>query len=103
MMKTDKQTKIYDEIYKELMVNYQSLEETIKQKKEEKNVLKLKNELYNKCLDDHLLEKGSKFIKEHLEENKQKVKDIDREVDELLIKKDAFRIELEVFQKEFRD
>ncbi len=99
----EKENKMKNEIYKELKVSFQSMEERIKDRKEYKKELKFKIDLYNKCLDDHLLEKGSKLIREHLEETKKEVKAVDKQIEELIVEKDAYRIELEVFEAEFRD
>lgn len=99
----EKENKMKNEIYKELKVSFQSMEERIKERKEYKDQLKFKIDLFNKCLDDHLLEKGSKLIREHLEETKKEVKDVDKQIETLKLEKDAYRIELEVFEAEFRD
>lgn len=99
----EKENKMKNEFYKELKVSFQAMEEQIKKRKEYKDQLKLKIALYNKCLDDHLLEKGSKLIREHLDETKKEVKDVDKQIEELKLQKDAYRIELEVFEAEFRD
>lgn len=99
----EKENKMKNEFYKELKVSFQAMEEQIKERKEYKDQLKLKIALYNKCLDDHLLEKGSKLIREHLDETKKEVKDVDKQIEELKLQKDAYRIELEVFEAEFRD
>ncbi len=99
----EKENKMKNEIYKELKVSFQSIEQQIKERKEYKDQLKFKIDLYNKCLDDHLLEKGSKLIREHLEDTKKEVKDVDKQIEELKLEKDAYRIELEVFEAEFRE
>ena len=99
----EKENKMKNEIYKELKVSFQSVEQQIKEKKEDKEQLKFKIDLYNKCLDDHLLEKGSKLIREHLDETKEEVKEIDKQIEELVLEKDAYRIELEVFEDAFRE
>lgn len=99
----EKENKMKNEFYKELKVSFQAMEEQIKERKEYKDQLKLKIALYNKCLDDHLLEKGSKLIREHLDETKKEVKDVDKQIEDLKLQKDAYRIELEVFEAEFRD
>ena len=75
----EKDTKLQDEIYKEL------------------------KDLYNQCLDDHLLEKGSKLIRQHLDEVKAEIKLIDDHIEELIVEKDAYRIELEVFEDKYRE
>lgn len=99
----EKENKMRNEIYKELKVSFQSVEQQIKEKKEYKELLKFKIDLYNKCLDDHLLEKGSKLIREHLDQTKEEVKEADQQIEELLLEKDAYRIELEVFEDAFRE
>lgn len=99
----EKESKMKNEIYKELKVSFQSMEERIKDRKEYKEQLNFKIDLYNKCLDDHLLDKGSKLIREHLEETKKEVKAVDKQIEDLIVEKDAYRIELEVFEAEFRD
>ncbi|MGN0131495.1 MAG: hypothetical protein ACI4AA_03535 [Lachnospiraceae bacterium] len=99
----EKENKMKNEIYKELKVSFQSVEQQIKEKKEYKEQLKFKIDLYNKCLDDHLLEKGSKLIREHLDETKEEVKEIDKQIEDLVMEKDAYRIELEVFEDAFRE
>lgn len=99
----EKENKMRNEIYKELKVSFQSVEQQIKERKEYKELLKFKINLYNKCLDDHLLEKGSKLIREHLDETKEEVKEVDKQIEELVLEKDAYRIELEVFEDAFRE
>lgn len=99
----EKDTKMRDEIYKELKVSFTSVEQQIKAQKEEKKLLKLRADLYNQCLDDHLLEKGSKLIRQHLDEVKSEMKLIDDHIEELIMEKDAYRIELEVFEDMFRE
>ena len=99
----EKDNKMKNEIYKELKVSFQGMEQKIKDKKDYKAQLKFKIDLYNKCLDDHLLEKGSRLIKEHLDETKKEVKEVDEQIEALMLEKDAYRIELEVFEAAFRD
>jgi hypothetical protein len=99
----EKENKVKNELYKELKVAFQTVEQQIKEKKEYKEQLKFKIDLYNKCLDDHLLEKGSKIIREHLDDTKKEVKEIDEQIEELVLEKDAYRIELEVFEDAFRE
>lgn len=99
----EKENKMKNEIYKELKVSFQSMEQQIKERKEYKEQVKFKIDLYNKCLDDHLLDKGSKLIREHLEAAKKEVKEVDKQIEDLTIEKDAYRIELEVFEDAFRD
>lgn len=99
----EKSNQMKNEIYKELKVSFQGMEQKIKDKKDYKTQLKFKIDLYNKCLDDHLLEKGSRLIKEHLDETKKEVKEIDEQIEALMLEKDAYRIELEVFEASFRD
>lgn len=99
----EKANQMKNEVYKELKVSFQGMEQKIKDKKDYKNQLKFKIDLYNKCLDDHLLEKGSRLIKEHLDETKKEVKEIDEQIEALMLEKDAYRIELEVFEAAFRD
>ena len=99
----EKANQMKNEVYKELKVSFQGMEQKIKDKKDYKAQLKFKIDLYNQCLDDHLLEKGSRLIKEHLDETKKEVKEIDEQIEALLLEKDAYRIELEVFEASFRD
>lgn len=99
----EKENKMKNEIYKELKVSFQSVEQQIKERKEYKEQLKFKIDLYNRCLDEHLLEKGSKLIREHLDETKEEVKAVDKQIESLAMQKDAYRIELEVFETSFRD
>lgn len=99
----EKENRMKNEIYKELKVSFQSVEQQIKEKKEYKELLKFKINLYNKCLDDHLLEKGSKLIREHLDQTKEEVKEADEQIEALGLEKDAYRIELEVFEDAFRE
>lgn len=99
----EKENKMKNEIYKELKVSFQSMEQQIKERKEYKELLKFKIDLYNKCLDDHLLEKGSKLIREHLDATKKEVKEVDKQIEDLTLEKDAYRIELEVFEDAFRE
>jgi hypothetical protein len=99
----EKENKVRNELYKELKVAFQTVEQQIKEKKEYKEQLKFKIDLYNKCLDDHLLEKGSKIIREHLDDTKKEVKEIDEQIEDLALEKDAYRIELEVFEDAFRE
>ena len=99
----EKDTRIQDEIYKELKVSFTSIEQQIKSQKEAKKLLKFRYDLYNQCLDDHLLEKGSKLIRQHLDEVKTEMKAIDDHIEELIIEKDAYRIELEVFEDRYRE
>lgn len=99
----EKENKMRNEVYKELKVSFQSVEQQIKERKEYKELLKFKINLYNKCLDDHLLEKGSKLIREHLDQTKEEVKEVDKNIEELVLEKDAYRIELEVFEDAFRE
>lgn len=99
----EKDTRLQDEIYKELKVSFTSVEQQIKAQKEAKKLLKLRADLYNQCLDDHLLEKGSKVIRQHLDEVKAEIKLIDDHIEELTVEKDAYRIELEVFEDKYRE
>lgn len=97
------ENKMRNEVYKEMKVAFQTAEQQIKEKKDYKDQLKFKIELYNKCLDDHLLDKGSKLIREHLDDTKKEVKEIDKQIEDLIIERDAYRIEIEVFEQAFRD
>jgi len=97
-MAGEKNRKFQDEVYKELKVSFISVQNQIKAKEEEKRMLKFRLELYNKCLDDHLLEKGSKIIRQHLDEVKEEILNIDLYIDNLKVEMDAYRIELEVFE-----
>ena len=99
----EKDTRLQDKIYKELKVSFTSVEQRIKAQKEEKKSLKFRADLYNQCLDDHLLEKGSKLIRQHLDEVKAEMKLIDDHIEELIVEKDAYRIELEVFEDKYRE
>ena len=71
--------------------------------KRRKKLLKFRADLYNQCLDDHLLEKGSELVRQHLDEVKAEMKLIDDHIEELIVEKDAYRIELEVFEDKYRE
>ena len=86
-----------------MKVAFQTAEQQIKEKKDYKEQLKFKIDLYNKCLDDHLLDKGSKLIREHLDDTKKEVKEVDKQIEDLIVERDAYRIEIEVFEQAFRD
>lgn len=97
------ENKMKNDVYKEMKVAFQTAEQQIKAQEDYKKQLKFKIDLYNKCLDDHLLEKGSRVIREHLDATKKEVKEIDNKIEELMVERDAYRIEIAVFEAEFRD
>lgn len=97
----ERDVRIQSEVYKELKVAFVSIEQQIKARKEEKKLLKFRVDLYNKCLDEHLLEKGSKIVRQHLDEARDEIKALDKIIEDLTIEKDAYRIELSVYEELF--
>ncbi|MCM1162548.1 MAG: hypothetical protein NC412_15195 [Roseburia sp.] len=90
-------------IYKELKVGFQTMEEQIKEVQFTKEELEVKNELYEKCLEEHLLEEGAEKVKVHLAENKAAFEECDKKLKDLFAQRDAFRIEIEAYEQFMRD
>ncbi|MBD5543640.1 MAG: hypothetical protein HDR01_05215 [Lachnospiraceae bacterium] len=90
-------------IYKELKVAFQTVEEQIKELQFLKEELEVKKELYEKCLEEHLLEEGADMVKIHLKENQDDFEECEKKLSELLSKRDAYRIEIESYEQFMRD
>lgn len=90
-------------IYKELKVAFQTVEEQIKEVQFTKEELEVKKELYEKCLEEHLLEEGADMVKVHLQENQAASEDCEKKLSELLSRRDAYRIEIEAYEQFMRD
>lgn len=90
-------------IYKELKVAFQTVEEQIKEVQFTKEELEVKKELYDKCLEEHLLEDGANMVKVHLQENEAASEECEKKLSELRSRRDAYRIEIESYEQFMRD
>ncbi|GEM_PF-885554 len=103
MTRDKKLEKMQNEVYMALKVDFNAMDQKIKEKQDYRKLLDFKAELYNKCLDDHLLEKGSKIVRVHLDEVHEEMHEVDKEIEEMIVLKDAYRIELEEFEDQYRE
>lgn len=99
----DNRLEVKLKIYKELKVAFQTVEEQIKEQQFTKEELEVKNELYEKCLEEHLLDEGGEMVKCHLQENKEAEQQCEEKLKELFAKRDAYRIEIEAYEQFMRD
>lgn len=103
MERTDAKTVVLREkIYKELKVTFQSIEQKMKDLEDEKAELNIKLEMYRECLSEHILSAGSDVVKIHLTQTQEALVAIDKEYEKLRLEKDAYRIEIEVYEKQIR-
>lgn len=99
----DNRLEVKLKIYKELKVAFQTVEEQIKEVQFTKEELDVKHELYEKCLEEHLLDEGGEMVKVHLEENQKAAKECEEKLSKLLAQRDAYRIEIESYEQFIRD
>lgn len=97
-----KTTKLKEKIYKELKVTFQSIEQQIKEIEDNKAEYAMKCELYGQCLSEHLLSSGADIIQEHLSDAHAEMENCDRELDKLKVQRDAYRIEIEIYENNMR-
>ena len=67
-----------------------------------RNLQRIKS-FFHVCWATNQSTKGSKLIRQHLDEVKAEMKFIDDHIEELIVEKDAYRIELEVFEDKYRE
>ncbi|MCR5281994.1 MAG: hypothetical protein K6E18_01370 [Lachnospiraceae bacterium] len=91
-----------EKIYKELKVTFLSIENQIKEIEENKREYEMKCDLYGQCLSEKLLSEGSDIVKEHLTEAKAEMEACDRELEKLKMQREAYRIEIEIFDANMR-
>ncbi len=91
-----------EKIYKELKVTFQGIEQQIKNLEDKKTEILMKCEMYEECLDKHLLSSGSDIIKEHLSQARLELANTDIEIEKLKLEKDAYRIEISVQEEQMR-
>ncbi|MBR4758946.1 MAG: hypothetical protein IK078_02210 [Lachnospiraceae bacterium] len=94
--------RLKEKIYKELKVTFLSIEQQIKEIEDNKREYEMKCDLYGQCLSEKLLSDGSDVVKEHLAEAKGELEACDRELEKLRHQRDAFRIELEIYEANMR-
>ena len=103
MERIDQKTiKLKEKIYKELKVTFQSIEQQIKEIEDNKAEYAMKCELYGQCLSEHLLSSGADIIQEHLADAHAEMENCDRELDKLKLLRDAYRIEIEIYENNMR-
>ncbi len=93
---------IKEKIYKELKVTFQTVEERIKKLQLLKEELDAKYELYEDCIEKHLLEEGISLIKEHREVAKQEIQQCEVDLKQLKLQKDALRIEISTYEERMK-
>ncbi len=94
--------RLKEKIYKELKVTFLSIEQQIKEIEDNKKEYEMKCDLYGQCLSEKLLSDGSDVVREHLAEAKGELEACDRELEKLRHQRDAFRIELEIYESNMR-
>lgn len=103
MERNDPNTKMREKIYKELKVNFQNLEQQIKELESLNAEYAIKCDLYGQCLAEHLLSSGSDVIKKHLEETHAKIQENEEAIKQLKLERDAYRIEIEIYENNIKD
>lgn len=103
MERTDAKTVVLKEkIYKELKVTFQGIEQKMKDLEDEKAELNIKMDMYRQCLSDHILSAGSDIVKIHLTQAQEEMVAIENEYEKLRLERDAYRIEIEVYENSIR-
>lgn len=103
MERTDAKTVVLKEkIYKELKVTFQGIEQKMKDLEDEKAELNIKIDMYRQCLAEHILSAGSDVVKIHLTQAQEAVVNIEKEYEKLRLERDAFRVEIEVYENTIR-
>lgn len=93
---------IKEKIYKELKVSFQTAEEQLKKLQMLKEELETKYELYEDCIEKHLLDEGIIFVKEHREATKQEIQQCEEDLKQLKMQRDAFRIEISTYEERIK-
>ncbi len=94
--------KLKEKIYKELKVTFLSIEQQIKEIEDSRREYDMKCELYGQCLSEKLLSDGSDIVREHLAEAKGELEAYGKELEKLKNQRDAYRIELEIYEANMR-
>ena len=94
--------RLKEKIYKELKVTFLSIEQQIKEIEDNKREYEMKCELYGQCLSEKLLSEGSDVVREHLSEAKAEMEACDRELEKLRLQREAYRIEIEIYESNMR-
>lgn len=94
--------KLREQVYKELKVTFQSIEQQIKEIEDNKTEYAFKCELYGQCLAEHLLSSGADVIKEHLADAHAEMENCDKELEKLKLQRDAYRIEIAIYENTLR-
>ena len=103
MERNDPSTKMREKIYKELKVNFQNLEQQIKEMENLNAEYAIKCDLYGQCLAEHLLSNGSDVIKKHLEETHARSQENEEAIKQLKLERDAYRIEIEIYENNIKE
>lgn len=99
MDRNDPNTRIREKIYKELKVTFLTIEQQIREMEDNRAELVVKCDLFNDCLEKHLLSSGSDVVKEHLLEAKAAIETCDRDLERLRMQRDAYKIEIEIYEQ----
>ncbi len=99
MDRMDPNVRIKEKIYKELKVTFLSSEQQIRELEDSRTELVVKCDLFEECLSNYLLSSGSDVVKEHLMEARAEIEALDRELERLKLQRDAYKIEIEMFEQ----
>lgn len=99
MDRNDPNARVKEKIYKELKVTFLSSEQQIRELEDSRAELVVKCDLFEECLSNYLLSSGSDVVKEHLMEARAEIEALDRELERLKLQRDAYKIEIEMFEQ----
>lgn len=99
----DNRLEIKLKIYKELKVAFQTVDEQIKETQFELEELEIKKELYETCINEELTAEDGEVVKKHLKENEAAIKECNKKVEDLMMQRNAYRIEIEAYEQFMRD
>ena len=99
MDRNDPNARVKEKIYKELKVTFLTSEQQIREWEDKRGELVVKCDLFEECLSNYLLSSGSDVVKEHLMGARAEIEACDRELERLRLQRDAYRIEIEMFEQ----
>lgn len=99
----DNRLEVKLKIYKELKVAFQTVDEQIKETQFEKEELEIKQELYETCIHEELATEDGAVVKKHLKDNEAAIKECDKKLENLMLERNAYRIEIEAYEQFMRD
>lgn len=99
MDRNDPNARVKEKIYKELKVTFLTSEQQIRELEDHRTELVVKCDLFEECLSNYLLSSGSDVVKEHLMGARAEIEACDRELEKMKLQRDAYRIEIEMFEQ----